>query len=221
MKFHFRRAQNILDNYPQDWPPKEYFVDPRHVTKAQMHKLEELINDEADETEIDVFLRQHLPILALCLSFFSTGHHGTWIIPQQSIRPNLNHREQGLKPDYLIGGKSSDGFTWWVLELKGVNENIFANSNGKICFTQTANRGVFQLLEYIDYCSEAQSFMREVLGLKRFREPKGILLIGRDAEMVQDPRRERLKSAWNRANRALQVRTYSALLRAVQNNIEI
>lgn len=218
----FKPAASILENYPDDWPPKEYFIDPHDVTKDQLDSLHKLIESSATEVELDTFLRNNLPVFACCLSFASTGHHGAWIIPQQYIRSPQKPILHGLKPDYIVGGQSSDGFFWYVVELKGANEQIFSTSEGRVYFSSSANKGVFQLLEYIDYCDEAQAYLRDTLRLKSIRRPRGLMLIGRELETQKDSNRVRLKAAWNRANRGtLEIRTYDALLRGIQRKITI
>ena len=57
-----------------------------------------------------------------------------------------------------------------------------------------ANRGVLQLLEYIDVCAENQAYLRDQAGLKELREPKGLLLIGTQAEL-NDSRNRKTKSS--------------------------
>lgn len=112
----FQKAGTIRHQYPSDWPPKEYYVLQGDVTRAQLETFKNLVNSNASESQIDLFLQNNLPVLACCLTFFRTGHHGTWIIPQQMIRPPRNSVEPGLKPDYLLGGRNSEGFTWSVLD---------------------------------------------------------------------------------------------------------
>lgn len=204
--------------YPSDWPPEEYFVPRGAVSQQQIEQLEALINRRAGETEVDSFLHEAPAIFACALSLINTGHHGSWVVSQQVVRPPQPQLQTGLKPDYIVGGKNSDGFTWYVVELKGPDESIFAESKDRVYFSNTANKGIFQLLEYIDYCSEAQGYLRDTLHLKDFREPRGLLLIGTEAELESDTRRQRLRAAWHRiSGDRLQIRTYSALLRSAQN----
>lgn len=69
-------------------------------------------------------------------------------------------------------------------------------------------------MEYIDYASEKQSKLLEDFGLKNFREPKGLIIIGIEVEIINDSRKQKLKSAWNRLNKGnLEIRTYDFLLR--------
>jgi hypothetical protein len=213
----YNRAIPVLENYPNGWPPKKYYVGQNKVTRKQFEEFKALIHKESGETEIDKFLKENLEVFSIALDFFKTGHHGAWIIPQQDIKPQTS--DPGLKPDYIIGGKSSDGFGWWVLDLKGANEKIFSEKENRICFSNKTNMGIFQVLEYINYCAKMQSYMREVLSLNGFREPKGLLIIGRESEMEENNRKQELKAAWNRLSDKLQVRTYDAFLRAVEEQV--
>lgn len=209
--------KSLEDDYPEYFPPKKYFINPHSITKSQYKEFKSLIDKNAGETEIDEYIHQNLEILSNALSFFRTGHHGSWIIPQQEIKPPTD--EPGHKPDYVIGGRNSDGFSWWIIDLKGSNESIFSENGNRIYFSQTTNKGVFQVLEYMNYCSKFQSFMREGLRLNNFREASGLLIIGREKELLENNRRSDLRAAWNRITSGnLHVRTYDAFLRAIENN---
>lgn len=147
---------NYSETYLSDWPPKEYYVNQHEVTHDQYRELGKIVNSRAGETEIEGYLKKNPSILALTLSLFQTGHHASWVIPKQNIRPHLKGVYQGMIPDYILAGKNSDGISWYVLELKGANENIFKNSGERLCFSSTTNKGYFQLLEYLDHCSKSQ-----------------------------------------------------------------
>jgi hypothetical protein len=96
-----------------------------------------------------------------------------------------------------------------------LNDNIFAETDYKLRFSSASNRGIIQLLEYIDYCSSIQSYLRNSLNLTKFWEPKGILIIGTESDFTVSGSRERLKAAWERmAGDRLQIRTYNALVRS-------
>ena len=67
----------------------------------------------------------------------------------------------------------------------------------------------------MDYCSSAQSYLRDTLRLNDFREPEGCLIVGRESELLEDPRKQSLKAAWNRLSGGrLQIRTYDAFIRS-------
>jgi hypothetical protein len=202
--------------YPDDWPPRRFHTWPGNVSRAQVTGLAALVGRSAGETELDRFLRANPEVLSAVLWFLRTGHHGAWVVPQQEIRPPQQGELHGLKPDLIVGGNNSDGFTWAVVELKGADARVFRSSRGRLAFTSDTNQAVFQLLEYLDYASGAQSYLRENLRLKDFRQPQGVLLVGRENEF-EEPARQRMKAAWNREfGTRIQLRSYDALLRDVR-----
>ena len=207
--------------YPEGWPTEEYYVAKQEVTRVQLDGLKNLVDNNSPESELDSYLAANPQVMAHCLTFLNTGHHGAWIIPQQQIRPPQKYVRYGLRPDYIIGGRDSDGFFWYVLELKGANENIFSEENGRVFFSKTTNKAMFQLLEYIDYCSETQAYLRETLNLTNFREPQGILMIGRASEVEQNSKKQRMKAAWNKitADR-VELRTYDALISVIETEVD-
>jgi hypothetical protein len=207
--------------YPKDWPPEKFMASHLDVTRKQLDELKRLIESDAGETDIANFLISNKGVLVNSLRSFSTGHHGAWIIPKQMVRPPLIESQKGLIPDYILGGKNSDGFSWYVLELKGANEKILTESNNSLYFGSVANKAIGQIIEYIDYCASAQSYLRDSLKLSNFREPKGFILIGREKEFSGDSRREKFKSAWNRfMGHKVEIRTYDSLLRWIVSVVE-
>lgn len=212
---------NLTDGrppYPKDWPPQDFYTEPGSVSSAVGLAFSELLNDGVGESAVDLFLRKNPALLGQCLNFTNFGHHGMWVIPQKLIDPGATPRRKGLKPDYLFGGRNSDGFFWCVAELKGPNERLFKrskNARGAPSFSAAANEGICQLLQYMDYCNSSQSFFRDHFHLNDFREPRGFLIIGREAELEDDPQLQDLRAAWNRTSGGrLMIRSYDALLRS-------
>lgn len=200
--------------YPDHFPPKEFWVETKVIGEG-LPAFTELVESESGETAIDEYLKKHRGLLAKFMNFTQFGHHGTWVIPQQQVRPPLTSSQRGLKPDYIVGGKGSDGFRWFVVELKGADQKIFTERNGNVVFSNAANDGICQLLNYVDYCSSAQSYLRDSLRLNDFREPEGCLIVGRESELEADSRKKDMKAAWNRINGGrLQLRTYDAFIRS-------
>lgn len=204
--------------YPRDWPPEDYFLKKTSVEAAVKLAFSELLSKGVSETDADNFLRENPALIGQCLNFTNFGHHGMWVIPQKLIDPGAKPNRKGLKPDYLFGGKNSDGFFWCVAELKGPQDKLFKRANDDrktISFSATANEGICQLLQYMDYCSSAQSYFRDHFRLCDFREPRGFLIIGREAEFDEDSQLQELKSAWNRISGGrIMLRTYDALVRS-------
>jgi len=205
--------------YPDDWPPEEFTVSHLEVSRAQLEHLESLVEDNAGERAIARFLKDNKSVLVNSLRIFHTGHHEAWVIPEQMVRPPLTESKKGLKPDFILGGLSSEGIKWCVLELKGADVDLLQETSNRILsFGSCANRAICQTIEYIDYCASAQVHLRDTLKLKDFREPNGLILIGRETEFSNDSRRQQFKSAWNRLmGHKIELRTYDSLLRIVRS----
>jgi len=59
---------------------------------------------------------------------------------------------------------------------------------GKSTLQVRENKGVNQLVEYIDYCSKYQGKLRDEFKFKDFREPNGILILGTEKnEILRQP----------------------------------
>lgn len=212
----FQRAPAFFDNYHHyNLPPLEFFVEQNAVTMKQVEGYRQLIEQRSGETALDSFIRDNKELLVSTLDFISTGHQGSWVLPQQPIKTALRSVDSGLIPDYLVCGKNSDGLAWWVIEFKGADEPLFnINADGRISFGAAANKGILQLLEYIDFCDEHQSTLRDQLKLPDFREPRGMLIIGRETEIEETHRLQKVKAAWNRlVGGRLEIRTHDALIR--------
>lgn len=189
-----------------------------YLKDEQVNTFEELIKANSEETAIDRFLRDNPEIFTAALHNHRTGHHATCIIPKQSIRPHIQENGQrGLIPDFIVGGKSSDGWEWWVVEIKGANQTLFTQTKNETYFSSEINKGICQLLEYIDFCSEYQEVLRSVFRLQDFREPKGLLIAGREGEVTDNESKQKLKAAWNRVTKEkLEIRTYDWLTRSLR-----
>jgi hypothetical protein len=205
-------------NRPSHWPSPEYEVSQHGVSLQQFQDFKKLIDSEARETDIEDFLADNQAVLSLTLSLFSTGHHRSWIFPKQHIRP-ASGEIGGMIPDYVLAGANSDGVSWWVLELKGPNQKAFVTRNKRIFLSSEANRGVCQLMSYIDVSTRSQSYLRDELKLSGYREPKGILLIGNGDETEQQTVRD-FKATWNRMAPSVQIVSYRRLLHIVESKLE-
>lgn len=195
---------------------KEFEYHDSFTTIEQFTAFDKIIRSNSGEKEIDDFITQNPEILTTILNHFRTGHNGGWVLPKLTLTPRIEHMYQkGMIPDFILGGNSSDGHEWWIVELKGANEEIvIIDKNERIRFADIVNKGICQLLEYIDFASEKQSNLRESFGLTNFREPNGLLIIGRENEFENNHRKQKLKSSWNRLNKGkLEIRTYDFLLR--------
>jgi hypothetical protein len=85
---------------PGDYPPADYKIEPYKFTAREIRKLISLIRKNSCETDIDKHLRSNLSLLAFASKFFHSGHHGTWVIPQATIKPPSFSNGPGKIPDY-------------------------------------------------------------------------------------------------------------------------
>ncbi len=213
----FHPVGSLRANYPPDWPPVEFYCDEWQITDQQLEQFRGLVQSTAGERAIDKFIQGNRAILVAALRLYSTGHHGAWVLSQQMIKPKIGQSQFGLKPDYIIGGRSSDGFRWWVVELKGANAKLFDRKGRTARFSGTLSRGICQLLSYISYCSQAQSMLRDQFRLTGFGVPRGMIFIGREQELAEDEQKQEIKAALNNATTSsFEVHTYDSLLRTFE-----
>lgn len=191
----------------------------RFLTLGQIEEFKTLLDKDVSETSMQTFLEANPEIFTSLLHNYRTGHHSAIVIPKQEIRPRLKLTDDnGLIPDFIIGGKSSDGWNWWIIELKGPSQTIFSQSTSETYFNSEMNKGICQLLNYIDFCSEQQSNLRDSFGLQGFREPNGLILAGREKEFTDDNGKRKLKASWNRLLMGkLELRTYDSIRRNLDN----
>ena len=159
--------QHLWENWPTGWPRRENSVVQHDVTRAQYVTFCDLVKRKVSEREIERYLGTNHEILALAVWMFSTGHHMSWVFPKQQIRPPTDP-VGGLIPDYLMAGANSGGVDWFVLELKGANKRAFVKTGKRVSLSADANRGICQLLHYIDLSSRDQAYLRDGLELAGF-----------------------------------------------------
>lgn len=211
--------KNLFENWPSDWPSQEHHVIQHDVTSQQYDALSELIERQAGETEIERFLADNREVLSMVVWMFSTGHHMSWLYPKLEIQSAAG-RAGGLIPDYLLAGANSDGLSWFVLELKGADKKAFVRTGKRVYLSSDANKGVCQLMNYMDHCAKDQAYLRDNLRLTGLREPKGVLLIGTDRE-TEDPLIRDFKRVWNDYNPRITIRSYNSLCRKVAEKLTI
>lgn len=218
-KILFKRAsrKDLFDNWPSEWPSQQFHAIQHDVSRAQYCRFVDLVRSKPNERQIEAFLGENREVLALAIWMYSTGHHMAWIFPKRQIKAS-GRPDSGLIPDYILAGASSGGIEWFILELKGADTPAFSRRGKHICLSPEANAGVCQLLNYIDVSSRDQAYLRDGLKLSGFREPRGILLIGTDDE-TDDTQIQSFKSAWNRINSRVQIRSYNFLLRQVEQKL--
>ncbi len=204
-----------------DYPPSTFKIDRYDFSAQDIRGLLLRLVRNDNEHSIDMFFRKRLSLLAFTSGFFRTGHHDTWIVPQAQIKPS-SINGKGLIPDYLFAGDNSDGVTWWVVELKSPRYKLYKkSSSGRITQTQALQDSISQIEGYIDYCDRNQAYIRDNLGLSSFTRPNGILLYGREKELLECPGKQAKKASFNRDSKSLQIRTYDAFIRQIEYMVDL
>lgn len=220
--FLLKKNDKLWNKLIHEHPDSTKKLRKESVTFKQLKEFKNLVNKKADEKAIHDFLEHNQVVFSFALKDYDTGHHGLWVYSKQEIRPRVKNKKiKGLIPDFIIGGENSNGYEWFIIELKGANENIFnVDSSNSIYFSSTANRGLCQLMEYTDACCEMQSHLRDHFRFHEFREPKGVLIIGTEDEF-KDKRKQSLKRALNQNfNKNFEIRTYNWLLRNFEEDMK-
>lgn len=91
-----RLAQLSRMDYPKSFPPRAFHVEPHTIVLAEKLALMGLIEQNASETIIDKFLNDCPALLGACMNFTQFGHHGTWVVGQQMVRPTAPPGIHGL-----------------------------------------------------------------------------------------------------------------------------
>lgn len=209
-----RINKKYINRIKHEYPPKKYKRE--RLKKETIDNLHRLIKKEAPETEIHIFLEENLQIFGYLLGAYNTANHGFTVYSKQEIIPHIKEKNKGLIPDFIIGGENSDGWQWWIIEIKSPKDLIFSNTKSALHFSDIANKGICQLLEYVSISDKLQAHLRDHFGFKDFSNPKGILLIGTDDEF-KNKQKQNIKKAFNDLmSKRFEIRTFSWLAREIE-----
>lgn len=211
------------EEYLKGYPPQEFATHTKLLEEKEVNELEILLNKNASEAELHTFIEANKTLSAVLLFHTQTGNHNTWVVSKQALRAKIIAQNiRGLIPDFIVCGKNSDGLSYWVVEIKSPNESLFtANNANEIYFSSEVNKGICQLIEYVDFCNEQQALLRDLYKFEGIREPNGLLIVGRESELEKDQRRQKMKHAWNRiVGTKLEIHTYDWLLRTSKNILQ-
>lgn len=184
-----------------------------NMTIDMIKGFQEVLRTSGNETDIHKYLAAYPELFYGALYRTGKGHHGMKVLSKQMLTPKTP-LSKGMIPDFIVGGDSSEGWGWFIIELKGYNEPLFSISESEIFLSSIANRGVCQLLEYIDKGSEIQTFVRDTLGLLEFRDPHGILIIGSSDEL-RHPRKKILRRVINNLTPRISIINYDSIYREI------
>lgn len=205
--------EKFFNKLKHEYPSKEF---RREAIKNEILKeLHSLVINKVSETEMHIFLEKNPQIFGHLLGLYRTENHGFTVYSKQEITPHVKNKNKGLIPDFIIGGQNSDGWQWWIIEIKSPKDNIFVDK-GALHFSDTANKGICQLLEYVSMSDKIQGHLRDHFGFKDFNNPKGIMLIGSEDEF-NDKRKQNLKKSFNDLmSKRFEIRTFSWLIREIE-----
>ena len=204
----------------QIFAPSEYRTHYNYSNSEDIKQLISLINERTPEKEIDKHLASHKELVAFILKHYTTGNHHSWIIPKRTIKTKFSSQEKGMIPDYIIGGQSTSGIEWFLLELKGADTKWFVETQGEMYFSNIINKGIHQIIEYLHYCDKNQVKFRDEYKLKDFTSPKAILIAGRRDEFENNPRKKDLKKMWdNLLGKRVNLITYDTFLSGLNDGL--
>jgi Domain of unknown function (DUF4263) len=142
-----------------------------------------------------------------------SGHHGIWVFPKQMIKPHGADGSKGLAPDYLVATRSSLGYFWNVVELKGFDQQ-FANQAGD-AFSPEGNRALTQCNSYLTHFKDYIDAIRTNICVQELIQPEGaILLMGNSAAESETQRTFRANFSRNHAK--IKVVSYQRIIGALE-----
>lgn len=213
-----RMSEKLIKKRIHEYPPNKIMRES--LEKGAFEQLKRLITKNCSEKEIHSFLDTNRMIFGYLLQTYYTGNHGFDIRSEQEIIPHIKNNNRGQIPDFIIGGENSDGWQWWVIELKGPNDKFFCEKE-PYHFSYIANCGICQLLSYISMSNKIQSHLRDQFRMKDFSNPKGILIIGREDELKANPQKQNIRAAFNaQMSKQFEIRTYDWFLRELEKVIQ-
>lgn len=209
----FKKSIKYFNMLNHQYPQKKIKRTP--LEDEVFNNLSKLVKNKVSETEMHNFLENNPQIFGHLLGLYRTAHHGFAVYSKQEIIPYIKEQNKGLIPDFIIGGENSDGWQWWVIEIKSPKDSIFID-RGSLHFSDIANKGICQLLEYVSVSDKIQGHLRDHFGFKDFNNPKGILLIGTEDDF-KDKRKQNIKKAFNDLmSKRFEIKTFSWLVREIE-----
>ncbi|MDO8587458.1 MAG: DUF4263 domain-containing protein [Armatimonadota bacterium] len=179
-KYMFRPAS--LEEALRDDPLREFYVPWTDFCQADVEQFVQVLDSATCEGQLQRYFEEHPKLLAQHLA-----GPPRWCIP---------HRRFGaeLVPDFVLGAQSSIGFEWYGVELESPRAKLF-NKNGDP--SKVLNHAIRQIVDWrtwlksnIDYARRPKS--EQGMGLRDIDgHIKGIILIGRRADVEEDTRGRR------------------------------
>jgi hypothetical protein len=169
---------------PYDGPLAEFGVKWLGDHTAAEAALRDCLQTATTERAVQSLLEEYPVLLARALG----GGHGRWVIPQRKL--GAEH-----VPDFIVGEKSSLGYEWTLVELKGPNRRMFGRDGDP---SKALNHAIRQIMDWRSWLTVNLDYARRSrdsngLGLYNIDpNPPGLILIGRRelSEATKDRRRQ-------------------------------
>jgi len=210
----YKVAQNVaslrsdIDNgYSRMGELAQWRVD-EEVSHEAIAALNDALSTSLHESGLQDVLEKFPELLAQLV----LGNHGAFVIPQKRLGG-------AFIPDFVVGGVTSLGFRWVLVELESPSAN-FAIQDGQ--GSHQLRKGVNQVHDWRSWLEENLATARASktnhgLGLPGIRsDAEGLVLIGReDGSSTSNALRNRLSS-----NDRIEVRTYDWLTRTAISRMQ-
>ncbi|WP_433374286.1 Shedu anti-phage system protein SduA domain-containing protein [Actinoplanes sp. CA-142083] len=176
-------------------------------TSEALVAFEEALSTATDERPMQQVLEKFPELLAQLM----LGHHGVFVIPQKSLGAEY-------VPDFLVGGVTSLGFRWLLVELESPAADIVIRDGQGV---KQVRKGVAQIESWREWLSENLDYARKPkaalgLGLPGIRtDSEGLVLVSRENFTTRgNVMRER-----SRATVDVEIRTYDWVARMTEERL--
>jgi len=133
----FRHKESL---FPNNYLDIVELYEYEKLSKINQAFNETLENTKTTESDIQRFIKSNKAyhLIGSLLKLYNFGHHSAYLFPEFQLGTSF-------KADYLLVGKSSDGFSFVFVELESPYGNIFMK-NGD--FGESARKGINQIEDW-------------------------------------------------------------------------
>lgn len=206
---NLKAIKPVARQYPE--PLKGMKEVAGRLPKQAINKFKAAI-EKGDETSAHQVLVDYPGLMRDIMP--KVGHHAMWYCSKPQIRPPLTNGKTGKIPDFLLAGRGSGGMSWFIVELKPPNKQLFNKNYAS--FSTYTNYGLNQLAAYLHYANEKQGSIRDSLEIPDFRTPNGILIIGREEETLNDEVKMDTKAFWNDNLKNIEIISYDRIIKKAE-----
>lgn len=194
--------------------PGALYGSPRQIKESWLDALEIALAAK-DEEAIQCCIEER-PYLAQYVTP-STGHHGIWLFPKQQIAMHQPNGLPGKIPDFLAVARNSDGYTWWIIELKRADVQ-FANLRAD-ALSPAANKALVQCTSYLNQFDRYVDAVRSMTGIKEIIRPKSVLLLIGDSRHEMPNQTAMRRNVNESLSERLHVISYDRIKRHLQSDL--